>query len=190
MRGWTRHSAQVKSYSLPSLSIDLALVEHAVQSVEPAVRPPGQRVGQLVRVGAAEAGEHDFAADLLAVLLAQEEQVGRVEHPDAAVADRDARGDVQPVGEDGDLVAPCRRRRCLRGSSRGRGPTPAGLRGYSTLSVIQMRPRSSKVIAIGIDDVRLAGDEFDAEALRHGHPPRPLPAASTAGSAAGPGGGG
>ena len=28
-------------------------------------------------------------------------------------------------------------------------PTPAGLRGYSMLSVIQMRPRSSKHIAIG-----------------------------------------
>ena len=40
----------------------LAGVEHAVPAVEPAVGAPGQRVGQLVGVGAAEAGRDDLAA--------------------------------------------------------------------------------------------------------------------------------
>src|SRR5262249_35158263 len=40
-----------------------AVVEDAVEAVESAVRTPGERVGQLVRVGAAEAGDHHFPAD-------------------------------------------------------------------------------------------------------------------------------
>ena len=34
----------------------------------------------------------------------QEEDIGRVGHPDAAVPDGDARGDVQPFGEDRERV--------------------------------------------------------------------------------------
>src|SRR5438034_1455338 len=56
-----------------------ALIEHAVQSVEPSVRSPRQRIRQLMRVRAAETREHHFAADLLAVLLAHEEKVRRIE---------------------------------------------------------------------------------------------------------------
>ena len=40
----------------------------------------------------------------VAVGVLEEEDVGRVGDPDAAVADGDARGDVQPLGEDGELV--------------------------------------------------------------------------------------
>src|SRR3989442_15793181 len=80
-------------------------IEHTVQAVEPPVRTPGQRVGQLVRVGTPEAGENHFAAVLLPVLLAQEEKVRRVEHPDAAVADRHARGNVQAIGKDRHFVS-------------------------------------------------------------------------------------
>ena len=40
----------------------------------------------------------------VAVGVVQEEDVGRVRDPDAAVADGDARGDVQALGEDGELV--------------------------------------------------------------------------------------
>ena len=110
-----------------------------------------------------------FAADFLAVLLAQEEQVGRVEHPHAAVTDRHAGGDVQPFGEDGDLVRAAVARPCLRESSRDRDPTPAGLRGYSMLSVIQMRPRSSKVIAMGLTMSGSLATSSTREALGHRH---------------------
>src|SRR5206468_11392225 len=49
-----------------ALRLHAAVVEDAVEAVEPTVRPPGQRVGQFVRVGAAEAGDDDLAADFLA----------------------------------------------------------------------------------------------------------------------------
>src|SRR5262249_24559091 len=40
--------------------LDVAVIEDAVESVQPAVRTPRQRVGQFMRVGAAEAGDDDF----------------------------------------------------------------------------------------------------------------------------------
>ena len=86
--------------------LDVGRVEDAVEAVEPAVGSPGERVGQLVRVVAAEAGDDDLALVGLAVAVGvlQEENVGRVGDPHAAVADGDARGNVQSVGEDGELV--------------------------------------------------------------------------------------
>src|SRR5207248_11490686 len=89
-----------------ALVLDVRMVEDAVEAVQPAIGAPGQRVGQLVRVVAAEAGDDDLGlADRLAVGAdLVEEDVRRVGDPDAAVADRDARGDVQSLGEDGDLV--------------------------------------------------------------------------------------
>ena len=114
--GWMRNRAQVKSNSLPLL-LDVAVVEDAVEAVEPAVGPPGQRVGQFVRVVAAEAGDDDLrlAGRLAVGADLVEEDVGRVGDPDAAVADGDAGGDVQPLGEDGDLVDLAVAARCLRG---------------------------------------------------------------------------
>ena len=82
---------------------DVAFVEHAVEPVEPAVRAPGEGTGQLVEIGSSEPGDDDFAAHLFAVSLPKEQQVGRVEHPYAAVADGDAGGDVEPLGEDRDF---------------------------------------------------------------------------------------
>ena len=54
-----------------------ALIEHAVQSIQPPVRSPRQRIRQLVRVRAPETREHHLAADLLAVLLQNQAQIGR-----------------------------------------------------------------------------------------------------------------
>ena len=95
----------------------MAAIEDAVEAVEPAVRAPGQRVGQFVRIDAAEAGDDDLrlAGRLAVGTDLVKEDVRRVGDPDAAMADRDAGRDVQPLGEDGDLVATCRRLRCLRG---------------------------------------------------------------------------
>ena len=126
-----------------------------------------------MRVVAAEAGDDDLALVGLAVAVGvlQEEDVGRVGDPDAAVADGDARGDVQPVGEDRELVAlpsPSVSSRTLTRSRPGPGdaagifqalgdPDPAAL-------VEGHRDR--------VDDVGLAGDELDREAWRDGHRPR------------------
>ena len=104
----------------------------------------------------------------VAVGVLEEEDVGRVGDPDAAVADGDARGDVQPLGEDGELVglavavgvfedldAVPARPGGLRGILEALGdPDPAPL-------VERHRDR--------VDDVRLAGDELDGEALGHRH---------------------
>ena len=104
--GWMRKIAQVNCVCLAVLGDDLAGVEDAVPAVEPAVGAPGQRIGQLVGIVAAEAGHDDLAGVGLAVAVAilEEEDVGRVGHPDAAVADGDSGGDVQAVGEDGEPV--------------------------------------------------------------------------------------
>src|SRR5262245_61435222 len=66
-------------------------IEHAVEAVEPAVRAPGERVGQLVRVGAAETSDDDFrlAGRFTIGAFFIEEDVRGVGDPDATVADRD-----------------------------------------------------------------------------------------------------
>ncbi len=88
--------------------IDPGRVEDAVPAVKPAVGAPGQRVGQLVGVEPAEAGDDDLAGvgPAVAVGVLEEEDVGRVGHPDPPAPDCDSRWDVQAVGEDGELVGP------------------------------------------------------------------------------------
>src|SRR6516162_24977 len=87
-----------------TLAGDHAVVEDAVEAIQPAVGPPRERIGQFVGVGAAEACDDDLAAHLLAVFFLEKQEVRRVEDPDAAVADGNARGNVQSFGEDSDLV--------------------------------------------------------------------------------------
>ena len=84
---------------LAILRDDLRRVEHAVPAVEPAVGAPGQGIGQLVGVVAAEAGRDDFAKVSLAVAVSvlEKEDVGRIGDPDASVADGDSRWDVEAV---------------------------------------------------------------------------------------------
>ena len=48
-------------------------------------------------------------------------------------------------------------------------PGPALRRGYSRLSVIHTRPRSSKVIATGLTMSGSCGNHFDQETRRYGH---------------------
>src|SRR5437667_10612892 len=54
---------------------DVALVKDAVQSVEPAVRPPGQRTGQFMEIGPSKSRQNHFPAHFLPILLAQKKQV-------------------------------------------------------------------------------------------------------------------
>ena len=51
---------------------------------------------------------------------------------------------------------------------RSRGALPFGVRfGYSKHSTTQTRPFSSMVKAIGLHDLRLAGEELDLESVGH-----------------------
>ena len=84
----------------PGLRLD------AVAAVEPAVRPPGERVEDVV-LGVLDvpAVEHDLgrAGRLVAVVDRDEEQVRRRAEPDAAEAELDA-GEVHAVVEEDGLL--------------------------------------------------------------------------------------
>ena len=133
--------AQVKSYILPSRGSDVGMVEYAVHSIEPAVRAPGEAVGQLMAVVAAKAGEDDLLLVAMAVALGvlKEQHIGGVGDVDAAVPDGDAGGDVQAVLEDRGLVVVA----VVLGRFQDLHPVlplARRARGYSTDSVTQIRP--------------------------------------------------
>ena len=86
---------------------DVSRDRAAVGAVEPAVGPPAQAVGARVRVLQTETLQmHDGRpARSVAVVLGRiEEQIRRIEHPDAAAAVGDGRDDVHAVEKDGVLV--------------------------------------------------------------------------------------
>ena len=159
--------------SLAILGEDVALVEHAVQPVKPAVRTPAQRTGQLVRIRATEPGEHHLATHFLAVLLAQEKQIWRIEHPDAAVPNGDAGGNVQSASK----------HRHFFGASVAIGvfqdlhAVASWPRGLARVFDALGDPNPPAIIEghrDGIYDVRFAGDQLDAEAFWHRHPAQRL----------------
>jgi len=58
----------VKVVSLAILIHNPTLIEHPIEPIQPAIRPPGQRIRQFVRVRAAKAGKDNFAAGLFALI--------------------------------------------------------------------------------------------------------------------------
>src|SRR5206468_1008406 len=95
-----RMDAKHRTREAPLLAVllDDARVEDAVEAVEITVWAPRQRIGQLVGIGSAEAGDDQLGlADRWPVTIHEgiEKKVGRVGNPDAAVADRDARRNVE-----------------------------------------------------------------------------------------------
>src|SRR5207253_9627898 len=82
---------------------NVALVKDAVPSVEPDVRPPGQRTGQFMEIGPSNSGQNHFPAHFLPIPLAQKKQVGRVKHPNPAMAYCHPGRNVEPFGENADL---------------------------------------------------------------------------------------
>ena len=78
--------------------------EHAMVAVEPAVGTPDETIERLVRVLEAPAVEqHDRIAGLVVSILRNEEELWSRADPDAAVADFDARDQVESFLEDRDL---------------------------------------------------------------------------------------
>ena len=81
---------------------DVVARRAAGDPVEPAVRPPGEVVGQRLGVLHAEAGEQNLGlavGHVVAVAVGVEEQVGDLEDVDAAVAERQTGAQVQPGHE-------------------------------------------------------------------------------------------
>ncbi len=79
----------------------------ALGAVEPAIGAPAQAVGDRVRILQAEAfqmHDRDRRSARRVVLRRIKEQVRRIEHPDAAAAASDRRGDVQAFEKGGVLV--------------------------------------------------------------------------------------
>src|SRR5262245_61059361 len=122
-----------------------------------------------MRVGAAKARDHHFAAGLLAIPLAQEEQVWRVEHPHAAVANRHARRNVQSLGENRHFVGatiPFSVFENLHSIAAytGRLAWVLNTLGDPNPATVIERHRD------GVHDVGFACDEFDFETLWHRKP--------------------
>ena len=78
--------------------------EHAVVTVEPAVRTPDEAIERLVRVLKTPAIEqHDGLAGLVISILRDEEKFRSRADPHAAVADFDARDEIEAILKDRDL---------------------------------------------------------------------------------------
>ena len=80
--------------------------ENAVRHVKPAVRSPGETVEQFVPIVQAETGHQNFAriGHVVVIFVLQKEKVGSLADVNAAVADENASGEIQAVGENCDLV--------------------------------------------------------------------------------------
>ena len=113
-----------------------------------------------MRVVAAEAGDDHLAARLLAVRLADEQDVGRVGTHTPPCPTAMPEGMFSPSAKTVNLSA--RPSPSVSSSTFTRSrPGPAGLRGYSRLSVIQILPALVERHRDRVDDVRLAGDQLD-----------------------------
>ncbi len=85
---------------------DLGLREDAVCEVHPAIGAPGEGVEQLVAIFEAEAGQQDLlgVGHVVAVGVLHVPEVGGRADVDPAAVDLDGGGEIEPIGEDGDLV--------------------------------------------------------------------------------------
>jgi hypothetical protein len=88
---------------------DVGMGEDSLVAVEPAIGSPDEAVQGFVRVLRSPAIEHRLRraiGRIVAILVRNEKQVGRTAHPDAAMTDGDAAGEVQLVVENLARVVP------------------------------------------------------------------------------------
>ncbi len=122
-------------------------------------------------VGTTETCHHNFLMVRSAVSrrVLEKENIGRVGNPDAAVADRDSRGDVQAIGEDRDFVGLAISRRILQDLD----PITARPRLQPRIFETLGHPDSSLLVkrhGNRVDQIRFRGDQFDLKSLGNRHP--------------------
>ena len=149
----------------------MTAVENAVPTEKFAVGRPSKRVGEFVRVVAAEAGDDDFARVGLAVAVEvlHKQDVGTIGDPNAAETDRDAGRDVQTVGENGEFVGFAVAVGVFKNLDAIATGTGRLARIFETLG----DPKSTFFVdrhGHRIDDVRLGGDQLDDETRGNFHP--------------------
>ena len=169
----------------------------ALAAVQPAVRPPGQRVGDGVCVLHAEPAEQHFGVairNIVAGPVGIEEKIGRLQYEHAAMPERDSGGKVQPADEvrsfaggfrtvrieqDGDAVRSpgAARRRLGHAVVYGAGITidldTLQSRGIRILQVLN-NPQPAAIIKFDshrLADERLRSNQLYLEAVRDLHTP-------------------
>ena len=177
---------------------DVVARRAARNAVEPAVRAPGEVVGQGLRVFHAESGEQDLrltVGHVVAVAVGIKEQVGDLEDVDAPVTERQTGAEIQPGHEvlevigaavavrvlaDGDPVValgPLRRRFGNAGIDGARPAVhlhslePGGGRVLQVLD----RPEPAPVVELDEDwlsNVRLGRVEVHGQSVGRDHPGR------------------
>ena len=177
---------------------DVVARRAARNAVEPAVRAPGEVVGQGLGVFHAESGEQDLrltVGHVVAVAVGIKEQVGDLEDVDAPVTERQAGAEIQPGHEvlevigaavavrvlaDGDPVValgPLRRRFGNAGIDGARKAVhlhslePGGVRVLQVLD----RPEPAPVVELDEDrlsNVRLGREEVHRHSVGRDHPGR------------------
>ena len=85
---------------------DFAVGEDAVGHVKPAVGAPGEAVDELMRVLATKAGEHDTprVRFVVAIVIAEVDEVRLLSNVDAVVAAKDGAGEIESFDKNGALV--------------------------------------------------------------------------------------
>lgn len=83
-------------------------IEDTVKTIEITVRTPRESVREFVRIVPTEPGDDHgrFVSDIIAVGVLEKKDIGRIGHPDAAVTDGDAGGNVEAFGKDFDAIDP------------------------------------------------------------------------------------
>ena len=170
----------------------------AVESIQPAVRSPGEVVGERLRVLHAEATEQDFGVAIrhvVAVSIRIEEQVRCLEDVNSALAEFDPGTEIQPLHEvleriglavavrvfaDGNAVrAPGTLRRWFGHPIVNRARPPIDLHALQPgrVGVLQVlnRPDPTAIIALhedGLPHIRFGREELHGEPIGGFHPLR------------------
>jgi len=130
--------------------VDFRRVEDAVPAVEIAVRPQVSELGSsCVSYRPNPVTTTSRVSALPSPSVSLRNRMSGAFATQTPRPDGDPRGDIQPVGEDREPVGLAVAVGILQDLDPVT-PEPADWRGYSTLSVIQTRPRSSKVMATGL----------------------------------------
>ena len=149
----------------------VAVVEDSVQAVQPAVRSPGQRVRQFVRVVTSEAGNNHLSravGNRIAISIRHEQDVRRIRDPHAAMSDSDSAGDIEAIQKDRHLVGLA----VTSGVFQNFDTVTAGARFAAGIFERLGNPEPPAFVDRHRDrvyDVWFRGDDLDREAFGHGH---------------------